>query len=204
MVREGFVALVNREADLVVCGECEGASEALALIKSEKPDVVVIDLILKDGDGLELIKSLRAMNAHLAMLVVSMQDEEIYAERALRAGARGYMMKSSATDEFLDAIRTVLAGNFYISRKMNARILHEFVGEKPGQDTIGPNMLTDRELEIFQLIGAGLPTRDISCRLGISAKTVETHRENIKQKMGLKNATELVQTASQWIQHKPE
>jgi DNA-binding NarL/FixJ family response regulator len=203
VVREGFVALVSREADLEVCGQSDSAFEALDLIQKMAPDIVVVDLILKDGDGLELIKSIRARYPQVAMLVVSMQDEEIYAERALRAGARGYIMKSSATDEFLDAMRAVLAGQIFVSRKMNVRILYKFANGTCAPDPNPPGQLTDRELEIFRLVGSGMPTRKIAAHLGISAKTVESHRENIKQKLVLDSATALVQAATDWVDRKP-
>ncbi len=205
VVREGFVALVNAEDDMRACGQTDSAREALDLVEHHKPDVIVVDLILKDGDGLELIKSIRALDRKIAMLVVSMQDEEIYAERVLRAGALGYIMKSCATEEFLDAIRAVVAGQVYVSKKMNIRVLHEFVGNR-NHDHAGDSVvskLTDRELEIYQLIGSGMPTRDIASRLGISAKTVETHRENIKVKLGIDNSSSLVVSASRWVQQMP-
>ena len=203
VVREGLAALVAREADLEMCGQSASTADALDLIPRAGPDLVVVDLILKDGDGLELLKSIRARHPQVATLVVSMQDEEIYAERALRAGARGYIMKYSATAEFLDAIRAVLAGRVYVSRKMNSRILHEFADGKPAADPHPLGPLTDRELEIFQLIGSGMPTRRIAARLGISPKTVESHRENLKQKLGLNSATALVQAAAAWVERKP-
>lgn len=203
VVREGFVALINRESDLEVCGEADGASEALALIPTTKPDLVVLDLILRSGDGMDLLRSLKERYPHLPSLVISMQDEEIYAERALRAGAKGYLMKHSAADEFLDAIRAVLAGEIYISRKMNIRMLHRMAS---GDTAPGDNLLhalSDRELQIYQMIGAGMSNRDIAPRLGISSKTVETHRENIKHKLGLKDGVALVQSATDWLRGRP-
>lgn len=204
VVREGFVALVNAEDDLEVCGQTDNQAEALVMAESLRPDVVVIDLVLREGDGLELIKLLREQHPKLAMVVVSMQDEELYAERALRAGANGYVMKSAATSEFLDAIRAVLAGQIFISRKMNARLLFQFArakADEPGETR--PAHLTDRELTVFQLTGSGLPTREIASRLGISFKTVETHKENIKMKLGIGNAAALMQAAVEWVNKAP-
>lgn len=203
VVREGFVALINRELDLEVCGEADGAAPALALVEKTKPDIVVLDLILRSGDGLDLLRALKERHPALPALVISMQDEEIYAERALRAGARGYLMKHSATEEFLDAIRTVLAGNIYVSRKMNIRILHRLASgdTAPGDNLL--HMLSNRELQIFQMIGAGMSNREIAPRLGISSKTVETHRENIKHKLGLKDGVALVQSATDWLRGRP-
>lgn len=200
VVREGFVALVNAEDDLTVCGQTDNEADALALAEKLHPDVVVIDLMLRSGDGMELIKSLRQQYPKRALLVVSMQDEELYAERALRAGANGYVMKSAATTEFLDAIRAVGTGQIFISRKMNARLLHQYAHAKPGEVLeTRPGNLTDRELTVFQLTGSGLATREIAERLGISFKTVETHKENIKVKLGIHNATALMQAAVEWV-----
>lgn len=204
VVREGFVALINRENDLEVCAEADKVSDALRAIETKKPHLIVVDLVLREGDGLDLIKMVKAQNPGIFTLVVSMQDEELYAERALRAGAHGYIMKHSATEEFLDAIRAVLAGDIYISRKMNVRMLHRFAGGKTPPEGAQVNILTDRELQIYQMIGAGMNTRDIAPHLGISPKTVETHRENIKHKMGLKDGLALIQSATQWIQGKPK
>lgn len=200
VVRDGLVALIKREPDLRVCGATGSAREALALAARQKPDLVIVDLVLREGDGLELIKDLHALDPRLRCLVISMQDEGIYAERCLQAGARGYLMKSCATEEFLDAIRAVLAGDVCISPKMNARILNGFINHREPTPAAGPEHLTDRELEVFTLIGSGLTTREAARRLGISIKTVETHRENIKMKLGLDNATTLIREAAAWFE----
>lgn len=203
VVREGFVALINREADLEVCGEADNVSDALRAVGSTRPDLVVVDLVLRQGDGLDLIKAVKAEHPDVFLLVVSMQDEELYAERALRAGASGYVMKQSPAQEFRNAIRAVLAGEIYISPKMNVRLLHRLAaGERPARGA-PVDRLTDREIQIYQMIGAGMNTRDIAPHLGISAKTVETHRENIKHKMGLKDGLALIQSATQWVQGRP-
>ncbi len=202
VVREGFVALINRTDDLEVCAEAETAAGALKQMEATHPDLVVLDLLLKEGDGLELIKAARAQYPDLPMLVISMQDEELYAERALRAGASGYIMKHAATDEFMDAIRAVLAGNVYLSRKMNVRLLNKIARGVPPALPIHEALsrLSDRELQVFQQIGAGLQTREIAAKLGISSKTVEAHRENIKHKLDLKDGLALVQAATRWVQ----
>lgn len=200
VVREGFAALINRAPDLEVCAEADSPASALKAIESKKPDLVVIDLVLKDGDGLDLIKNSQALFPDLPLLVISMQDEEIYAERCLKAGAGGYIMKHSATEEFLDAIHAVLAGEIFISKKMNIRMLNRFADKKSARNCVGLESLTDRELQIYQLIGAGMNTRDIAPHLGISPKTVATHRENLKLKLGLKDGRALLQSAMQWIE----
>ncbi|HMP72169.1 MAG TPA: response regulator transcription factor [Kiritimatiellia bacterium] len=199
VVREGLCALINREPDLTVCGETDTVDTALALIEEQKPDLVLADLSLRGGSGLDLIKQARTTQPDLHLLVISMQDEEVYAERCLKAGAEGYIMKHTATEEFLDAIRAVLAGDLYVSRKMNIRLLRKFSrndpATQPGSDLAG---LSDRELEIYQMIGTGMSTQEIARRLGISPKTVSTHRDNIKLKLGLKNGRALVQSAIRW------
>jgi len=200
LVREGFVALINRAPDLEVCAEAESTSKAIKAIEQSKPDLVIVDLVLKDGDGLDLIKLMRSIHPDLPFLVISMQDEEIYAERCLKAGAGGYIMKHSATDEFMDAIHAVLAGEIFVSRKMNIRMLHRFADKKLPSDRSGLELLTDRELQIYQLIGSGMNTRDIAPHLGISPKTVATHRENLKLKLGLKDGRALLLSAMQWIE----
>lgn len=199
MVREGFVALINSQDDMTVCGQSGNAREAAAQITILKADLALIDLILNAGDGLELIKDVRSACPGTTVLVVSMQDEEVYAERALHAGASGYVMKSSASRELLEAIRAVMNGQVYISRRMTSRILNEFRnGNAANHAREGVEKLSDRELEIFQLIGSGMPVRQIAERLGISTKTVESHRENIKHKLGIASGFDLVQYAADW------
>lgn len=195
MVRDGFVALINRESGLEVCAEAAGQSEALALIEASKPDLVIADMLLSEGSGLDLLKSAHALHPALRFLMISMQDEEIYAERCIKAGASGYIMKHSATDEFVEAIHTIMKGDIYLSKKMNALLLRRFAHASDSEGRTGLESLTDRELQIYQMIGAGLNTRDIAPRLGISPKTVATHRENIKVKLGLKNGRALLQQA---------
>jgi DNA-binding NarL/FixJ family response regulator len=195
IVRDGFVALINREPDIEVCSEAASAVEALELIESAKPDLVIADLILAEGSGLELLKTARSRYPYLPFLIISMQDEEIYAERCIKAGASGYIMKHSATDEFLEAIHTIMRGEIYLSKKMNLLLLRRISANSGSVNRSGLESLSDRELEIYQMIGAGLNTRDIAPRLGISPKTVATHRENIKAKLGIKDGRALLQQA---------
>ena len=199
IVRQGLVQLINQEEDLVVCGDAENAHKALEVIKLVNPDVAVIDISLKSINGLELIKNIKVDYPKLPILVLSMHDESLYAERALRAGAKGYIMKQEATENMLMALRRVLKGEIYVSEKMGAKMLHQLVAGRPDTGTSPLDRLSDRELEVFQLIGQGLGTRQIAEELHLSVKTIESYREHIKEKMKLKNATELVQHAVQWV-----
>ena len=200
IVRQGLAQMIARELDMEVCGEAETAADALKAIAACKPDVAVVDLSLKGTSGLELLKDLKVRFPKLPVLVLSMYDESMYAERALRAGAKGYMMKEEATEKVLAAIRGILAGQIYLSEAMASRLLHMAVdGRTPG--AVSPTeRLSDRELEVFQLIGQGYGNTDIAQQLHLSPKTVETYRAHIKEKLGLSGATELLQHAIQWAQ----
>jgi DNA-binding NarL/FixJ family response regulator len=198
MMRGGLIQLVNRQSDLTCCGEAGTVAEAQVAVAQLKPDLVLLDLRLKGGDGLELIKSLRSQYAKLRILVLSQFDAPHYAERALRAGALGYVVKEQAAEEVLSAIRTVLAGEVYLTRALAARLLHTFVGTVPGIPRAGVEQLTDRELHVLHLLGSGMSTREVAIELSLSFKTVETHRENIKRKLGLHGAAELIHYASAW------
>ena len=200
IVRRGLEQLINQEADLVVCGEAENAQAALEAMKKLMPDVALVDLSLDGESGLELIKNIKVRYPTVAMLVLSMHDEMFYAERVLRAGAKGYIMKLQAADQILGAIRRILSGEIYLSDPMAAKILREGAGGKADLPDSPIDRLSDRELEVFQLIGIGLGTRHIADRISRSVKTVETYREHIKQKLDLKDATELTQAAIQWLQ----
>jgi DNA-binding NarL/FixJ family response regulator len=200
MMREGLGQLISHEADLAVCGEAGSASEALDLVGKLKPDLALVDISLPDKGGLELIKDLHSLHPSLPVLVISMHDETLHAERALRAGARGYIMKQEGGERLMEAIRQVLAGQIYVSMKMSARILEAFSGGRVRASRSPIERLTDREFEVFQLIGQGIGTRDIARRLNLSIKTIEVHRANIKQKIGLKNAAELVRHAVRWVE----
>jgi DNA-binding NarL/FixJ family response regulator len=197
LVREGLASLIHQEPDLEVCGEAAGEPQALQLVTSTQPDVAIIDLSLESGSGLDLMKSIKAMNPAVAMLALSMHDESLYAERALRAGARGYLMKREAARKVIQGIRTVLAGQLFVSEKVATLLAERFVGGP----TVGAspiNQLSDRELEVFQLLGAGLGTRQIADHLHVGFKTVQAYCARIKEKLQLANATELLRAAMQW------
>ncbi len=200
MMREGLAQLINHESDLTICGEAGGASEALDLVEKLKPDLVLVDISLPDKSGLELIKDLHVLHPGLPMLVISMHDESLHAERVLRAGARGYIMKQEGGEKIMEAIRQVMGGHIYVSHKMSARILEAFSGRRLKASRSPIEQLTDREFEVFSLIGQGVGTREIARRLSLSVKTVEVHRANIKQKLSLKGATELVRHAVRWVE----
>jgi DNA-binding NarL/FixJ family response regulator len=200
IVRQGVGQLINQEADLMVCAEAETAPDALKAIAAHQPDVAVVDLSLKGVSGLELIKDIKVRFPTLPVLVLSMFDETIYAERVLRAGARGYMMKEEATQKVLMAIRRVLNGEIYLSDAMASRLLSVFTtGARDGK-TSPVDLLSDRELEVFQLIGEGLGTSQIARKLHLSPKTIETYRAHIKEKLNLDSAAKLLQHAIQWTQ----
>ena len=199
LVREGLAQLISRQADLDCCGETDSVTGALEFLSTEKADLVTVDIRLTTTDGLELLKTLRDQHPDLPALVISQCDELIYAERALKAGAKGYVMKERATDDVLQAIRTVLAGGLYVSPKIATLALNKMVGAKNGTNQPAIRSLTDRELQILQLLGAGLGTSKIAARLFLSVKTVETHRENIKHKLGLADSAELVCFATEWL-----
>lgn len=200
IIRQGLIQLINQEEDLAVCGDSEDACQALEKVKELQPGIVIADISLKGMSGIDLIKNLKARYPDLPILVLSMHDESLYAERVLRAGARGYIMKQEATGKFLEAIRRILKGEIYVSDSITSRILEKSIDSR-GQPRISPvERLSDRELEVFQFIGKGFKTRQIAKELHLSIKTVETYRENIKDKMKIDNATELVRHAVQWVE----
>jgi DNA-binding NarL/FixJ family response regulator len=200
MMREGLAQLISREKDLTVCGEADTAHEALTKTGQLKPDLVIVDITLPGRSGLELIKDIQAMHSGTLLLVVSMHEESLYAERVLRAGARGYVMKQEGGKKLLEAIRQVLSGQIYVSPSMSARILEVFSGRRPEAADSPVAGLTDREFEVFRLIGQGVNTRDVAKSLRLSVKTVEVHRLNIKAKLKLSTASELVHYAVRWMQ----
>ncbi len=200
IMRRGLAELINLEKDLTVCGEADSIQTALELIKRYEPHVALVDLSLKNESGLELIKDIHAQFPKVLVLVLSMHDELFYAERVLRAGAKGYVMKQQATDLVLVAIRRILGGEVYLSDLMSSKVLRNFTGKKTEKAGSSVDQLSDRELEVFRLIGTGLGTRQIAERLSRSVKTVETYREHIKLKLDLKDSSELVQNAIQWSQ----
>jgi DNA-binding NarL/FixJ family response regulator len=199
MMRTGLAQLINNEYDLKVCAEADNAGQAINVVAKQKFDLALVDISLPDKNGLELIKDLRSLKPDLPILVVSMHDEMTYAERALRAGARGYIMKQEGGEKFLQAIRKVLAGKVFVSEKMSARILENFSGNAAHHSSSPVQRLSDREFEVFQLIGQGVGTSDIAARLHLSTKTVEAHRKSIKTKLDLATATELVRYAVRWL-----
>ena len=195
IVRQGLAQLINNAPDLTVCGEGEDAYTALRTIRQVKPDIVLVDVSLKESDGIELLKELRAQQPELPVLILSMHDESLYAERALRAGARGYIMKQEAPQTLLSAVRKVLDGHVYVSDKMSATLLQQMVGGKKHGGDLPMDRLTDRELEIFRMIGSGLSVKEIAEKLFLSVKTVEAHREHMKEKLNFKSSAELLRFA---------
>jgi DNA-binding NarL/FixJ family response regulator len=199
MVREGLAARIATQGDLHVCGEAGNVREALLLAEQQRPDLAIIDISLKDGHGLDLIKQIRLRDERVKMLVSSMHEESLFAERALRAGAMGYINQQEAPEKVVEAIRQVLEGKMVFSSQMTERILHRAVGRPTPGSQSPVEGLTDRELEVFELIGRGMTTRKIANQLGLSVHTIETHREKIKSKLKLKNSAELGRHALQWI-----
>jgi DNA-binding NarL/FixJ family response regulator len=204
MIREGLAAQLSNEPDLELCGEAEDVVEAVTRIFASDPDLVIVDISLKGGNGIDLVKRLKAKDPSLIILVWSMYPENLYAERALRAGARGYVNKGKSASQIMDAVRTVLDGRTYLSPDMSEKLLGRLIGH-PGEEAVSwIEKLTDRELEAFELLGQGLTTQQIATRMHVSHKTVETYRARIKEKLGLTNAVELVQHAVQWTMGKTE
>jgi len=199
IVRQGLTELIEHEPDLRVCGAASSGSEALEAVSASQPDIALVDLTLQDTSGLELVKDLKARFPQLPVLVLSMHDETLYAERVLRAGARGYIMKEEATERVMTALRKVLSGEVYLSEKMSARLLSNIVDGPTPSASSPVARLSDRELQVFELIGRGMGTRQIADSLHLSIKTIETHKEHIKSKLLLSNSTELMQHAIQWV-----
>ena len=200
IVRKGLAQLINQEEDLVVCGEADKAEAALEVLKKVKPDLAIVDISLRGVDGLELTKIIRARFDSIPVLIVSMHDESLFAERALRVGARGYIMKQEAIEKVMEAIRKVLRGELYVSERVSAKIVKRFVDGKAEGVSSSEELLSDREMEVFQLIGQGFGTRQIADLLHVSVKTVETYRAKIKEKLNLQNAAELMKHAIHWIE----
>lgn len=204
LVREWLTNLLCQQPDFQVCGEAGRAAEALDLITAAAPDVAIVDLTLAGGSGLELIKSLKAGCPQVAVLVLSMHDENLYAERALRAGASGYIMKSEATQKIIHAIRTVIRGDVYVSEAVASRLAKRLVGGRQGISTLPVAELSDRELEVFQLLGRGYSTRQISEHLNVGFKTVQSYSARIKEKLNLANINELMREAIRWHENRSE
>jgi DNA-binding NarL/FixJ family response regulator len=199
IVREGLAQMINRESDLTVCGEAQEMHGALQMIEALKPDILIVDISLNGPDGLDLLKNIRARDPSLPVLILSMHDESIYAERALRAGANGYIMKQEATEKVLVALRRILSREIYVSSRVASKMLQQFVGASSTSARHSPvDDLSDRELEVLRLMGDGHGTRQIAEELHLSVKTVESYQAHLKEKLSLKNLRELVQYAVQW------
>ena len=201
IVRQGLKQIIDLEDDMVIVGEAENINSAIQSISSLVPDLVIIDISL-DGDasGIDLVKAIKDRFANIKTLVLSMHDESLYAERAIRAGARGYIMKKKAYSDIINAIRTVLDGNLYLSSDVSVRIIDKLVHGASDSSGLPTDQLSDRELEIFQLIGNGFSTSEIAEKLNISINTVQSHKRHLKEKMAFKNSTELMKHAVQWVQ----
>jgi DNA-binding NarL/FixJ family response regulator len=200
MMRQGLAQLINHEPDLTTCGEADSAAQALKRISADKPDLVLADISLPGRNGLELIKDVQTLHPGLPVLVVSMHEESLYAERVLRAGGRGYIMKQEGGKRLMRAIRQVLSGQVYVSEAMAAKILEIFSGHRTEVAQSPVERLSDREFEVFQLVGQGKATREIAEHLHLSVKTVEVHRANIKHKLELKRGADLVRYAIRWVE----
>jgi len=198
IVRERLGELIAQEADLEVCGEAEDANTALKMIGALQPDIAIVDITLKDTYGIELIKNLKERESHIPVLVLSMHEESMYGERAIRAGAKGYLNKQEASKKVISAIRTILAGDIFVSEQMKSAMLQKMAGGQRPEGQAPTDVLSDRELEVFQLLGQGLGVRQIAEMLFVSVKTVEAHREHIKQKMNFKSSSELLRYAIQY------
>ncbi len=199
MFRERMAHLINKDLGMTICGESDNIADAMEIIRTEQPDIAIVDISLRGSSGLELLKDIRAQGMDLSVLVLSMHAEELYAERALRAGAKGYIMKSEASTEVIEAIRTVQRGEVYVSRPMVGKILMRMASTSGKSEISGVDSLADRELEVFQLIGQGRNTREIAKTLNLGESTIETYRARIREKLGLRNTAELAQQAARWV-----
>ncbi len=199
LVLSGVGSLISQEKDMLCCGQAATATEALALAREVRPDLAVVDLRLKVGDGLELIKALKAEMPDLRVLVLSQHAEQVFVERALRAGAMGYVVKEQATEEIMIAIRSVLEGKIFVTKGISTRLSQGIAGGEQAPSADPASMLTDRELEVFRRLGEGKMTREIAAELNVSFKTIESHRENIKHKLKLESSADLILAATRWI-----
>lgn len=199
MFREHLGTLIKRELGLTICGEADNIQDAMRLIQETQPDVAIVDITLHGSSGLELLKDLKAQNISVNILVLSMHDEDLYAERALRAGARGYISKNEASKEVVKALRSVLNGEIYVSQRMNAKLLSRMTQKRASTVLVGMETLADRELEVFQLLGRGRSTKEIADSLHLGESTVETYRARIKDKLQLRSAAELYLRAGEWV-----
>jgi DNA-binding NarL/FixJ family response regulator len=198
VIKDGLVTIVNHEQDFNACGQADDAAEALKAIAELKPDIVVTDISLKNSDGIELTKSIKAICPRLPVIIFSVHDESLYAERALLAGAKAYLMKDEVSENIIKAIRTVLRGEIYVSDTISKKFLHKIAGDKAGTNKTPIENLSDREFEIFRLIGKGYKASQIARQLHLSIKTIETYRTRIKEKLDLVDASELLQYSIKW------
>jgi DNA-binding NarL/FixJ family response regulator len=199
ITRQGVAVLINQEEDLEVIGETDSAPGAITLLQKQPADLAIIDITLKTTNGIELMKHIRVLAPDMPVLVMSMHDEGVYAERAMRAGARGYIMKQEASSRVLTAIRTVLAGELHLSDRMKERMLHRLVNSRKEEVRFSIDTLSDREMEVFQLIGDGFSTRQVAAKLNLSVKTIDSYREHLKLKLQLESGKDLVRYAIQWM-----
>lgn len=199
IVRDGLIRLIREEQDLTVCGQAEDAHQALKAISESRPDIAIVDITLKSSDGIDLMKSIRSQYPKLPVLILSMHDEILYAERALRAGAQGYIMKQEASKKLMVAIHEILSGRIYCSDKISRRVMRKFARGKSDIKDSPIDSLSDRELQVFRLIGCGYRTSEIAKKLYLSVKTIETYRTHIKEKLNLANSAELLRYAILWV-----
>jgi len=199
MFREHLGQLIDRDLGMSVCGEADNIRDAMRLILETRPDIAIVDITLHGSSGLELLKDIKAQGLDINILVLSMHDEELYAERALRAGAKGYITKNEASTEVIEAIRCVMNGDVYASRQMTAKLLERMTQKRGNSELAGMETLADRELEVFQMLGRGKSTREIAQSLNLGESTVETYRARIKEKLQLRSAAELYLRAGQWV-----
>src|SRR3954470_935929 len=202
MFREHLAHLIDKADDMLVCGEADNVEDGFALIKEKRPSVAIVDISLKGSSGLELLKELRAHEIGVPVLVLSMHEESLYAERALRAGAKGYITKHEASARVMEALRQVLRGEIYLNPRFMSQVVDKMMNGTPERATSPVSRLADRELEVFELIGRGLPTREIGARLRLGLTTVDTYRARIKEKLKLENAARLHLEASRWVQER--
>jgi DNA-binding NarL/FixJ family response regulator len=203
ILRKGLAMLINQEQDLVVIAEADNAQKALEMIDKHKPDMLIVDISLPGIDGIELIKTVKLRYRNLPSLVVSMHDESLFAERALRAGARGYIMKQEALERVLVAIRRILAGEIFVSDKITTNMLEKLVSVDGKATSSSVDLLSNRELTVFRMIGQGIKTSQIAEKLHLSVKTIESYRAHIKEKLKLNDGTDLLKYAIQWVQNSP-
>ncbi|WP_415907186.1 response regulator transcription factor [Oleiharenicola sp. Vm1] len=199
ITRQGLRTLISQQPGLTVVGESDNAAQAMELATKLEPDIAIVDIALRSANGIELTKNLKAHSPGLLILIVSMHDEDLFAERALRAGARGYLMKHEASEKVVEALEKIAAGELYISERVRARMLSRLVNNRTGEVTSPVESLSDREMEVFQLIGNGYATRQIAERLNLSVKTIDSYREHLKLKLNLDSGADLVRYAIQWV-----